>query len=476
MAEFPSQDEIDQYLTAINSGTKPEDINFKPLESKRKIKFYDFKRPDRFSREEIRNIAKIHDTFASLTTISLSAQLRSMVNVHVASVDQLTYEEFLRSIPCPTTLSIINMDPLKGNAVLEIEPSVTFSIIDRVCGGFGDGTKSQHELTDLECAIMEGIIVRMLGNMREAWTQILDLRPRLGPIDTNPQFAQIVPPTDMVVLITLEIKISNVEGMINFCIPYLTIKPLIGKIATLFWFSISRNKTPITISDVLLEDIPVRLSAEVLRRDFPINEIFKWDIGTVILPLRPLSPGYCYLRLGNRRVWQCQILSDCKWFPKRIAIVNYAEKPFGTEGNMEMDKVNPLVREALSSAMIKITVELGATSRTVKQVFSMGEGSIVELDTLAGEPLSVMANGVLIGYGEAVVIDENFGVRITEIICPPDASDQCESPAPEPSAEARTGRGSPPVPPEPTGEETRSELNEEEMRAIEEAAKRCFDD
>jgi len=423
------------------------------LESTRKIKFYDFKRPDKLSKEQIRTISILHDTFARLSTTSFSAQLRSIVQVRVASADQLTYEEFLRSLPCPTTLSIIKMDPLNGNAILEIDPAVTFSIIDRICGGFGTGTKAQHELTDLECAIMEGIIVRLLGNMREAWSQVIDLRPRIGQIDTNPQYAQIVPHTEMVILISLETKIGDVEGMIHICIPYLTIESILGKFSTQYWFVIGQNRAPLT-SSAVLEDIPVRLSAEVLRRDFPINEILKWDIGTVILPLRPLSPGYCHLRLGLRRVWQCQIMPDCKWFPKRIAIVNYVEKPFGMEGNMEMDKVNPLVREALSSAMMKITVELGATSRTVKQVFSMGEGSIIELDTLAGEPLSVMANGVLIGYGEAVVIDENFGIRITEIIGTPDASNKCESPAPEPSAEARTGRGSPPVLPEPTGEET----------------------
>ncbi|WP_461253156.1 FliM/FliN family flagellar motor switch protein [Treponema sp. R8-4-B8] len=142
----------------------------------------------------------------------------------------------------------------------------------------------------------------------------------------------------------------------------------------------------------------------------------KWDTETLILPLRPLTPGYCYLRLGDRRVWQCQILPDCKWFPKKIAIVNYAEKPFGTEGNKKINEVNPLVSDALSSAMVKINVELGAALKTVKEVFAMGEGMIVELDTLAGQPLDVKANGILIATGEAVVIDENFGVRITEFI------------------------------------------------------------
>jgi len=179
--ELLSQNEINQLLTAINKGdTEPE--SFRPSVRSKKIKYYDFKRPDKFSKEEIRNISIIHEYFARLTTTYLSAQLRSVVQVRVVSVDQLTYEEFIRSIPCPTTLSIINMDPLKGNAILEIDPLITFSIIDRVCGGIGDGSKFQHELTDLETAIMEGIIIRMLGNMREAWTSVLDLRPRLGQI------------------------------------------------------------------------------------------------------------------------------------------------------------------------------------------------------------------------------------------------------------------------------------------------------
>ena len=136
MTEVLSQDEIDQLLTAISSGdTEAEE--FRPVNDTRKIKIYDFKRPDKFSKEQMRTVSIMHETFARLTTTALSAQLRSMAHVHVASVDQLTYEEFIRSIPTPTTLAVINMDPLKGNAVLEIDPSVTFSIIDRLFGGTG---------------------------------------------------------------------------------------------------------------------------------------------------------------------------------------------------------------------------------------------------------------------------------------------------------------------------------------------------
>jgi len=113
----------------------------------------------------------------------------------VASVDQLTYEEFIRSIPNPTTLAVINMDPLKGMALLEIDPSVTYTIIDWLFGGQGEGAKISRELSEIEAAVIESIIVRILGNMREAWSTVIDLRPRLGQIETNPQFAQVVPPT-----------------------------------------------------------------------------------------------------------------------------------------------------------------------------------------------------------------------------------------------------------------------------------------
>ncbi|UZW07154.1 flagellar motor switch protein FliM, partial [Treponema pallidum] len=132
----------------------------------RKIKLYDFRRPDKFSKEQMRTLSLMHETFARLTTTSLSAQLRSMVHVHVASVDQLTYEEFIRSIPTPSTLAVITMDPLKGNAVLEVDPSITFSIIDRLFGGTGQAAKVQRDLTDIENSVMEGVIVRILANVR----------------------------------------------------------------------------------------------------------------------------------------------------------------------------------------------------------------------------------------------------------------------------------------------------------------------
>ena len=308
MTEVLSQDEIDQLLTAISAGdTDAED--FRPVNDTRKIKIYDFKRPDKFSKEQIRTVSIMHETFARLTTTALSAQLRSMAHVHVASVDQLTYEEFIRSIPTPTTLAVINMDPLKGNAILEIDPSVTFSIIDRLFGGTGQGTKVQRDLTDIEQSVMEGIIVRILANMREAWTQVIDLRPRLGQIETNPQFAQIVPPSEMVVLVTLETKVGEEEGMMNFCIPYITIEPIISKLSSQFWFSSVRRSSTTQYMGVLkekLSTVDMDVVAEIGSINLPVRDVLNLRVGDVVR-LSNVHVGDPFtLSVGNKKKFLCQ--------------------------------------------------------------------------------------------------------------------------------------------------------------------------
>ncbi|MBN2509622.1 MAG: flagellar motor switch protein FliM [Spirochaetales bacterium] len=308
MNEVLSQDEIDQLLTAISSGDiEAEEVSAQT--DQRRIKIYDFKRPDKFSKEQIRTVSIMHETFARLTTTALSAQLRSMVHVHVASVDQLTYEEFIRSIPNPTTLGIINMDPLKGSAVLEIDPAITFSIIDRLFGGQGEGTKISRDLSDIEQAVMEGIIVRILGNLREAWSTVIDLRPRLGQIETNPQFAQIVPPTEMVVLVTLETKVGEVEGMMNFCIPYLTIEPIISKLSAQYMYSTVRSGTTTENMNILkdrLSTIGVSVVAEIGSMDLMVRDIMSLRQGDIIRLQNVRTGDPMVLKIENRRKFLCR--------------------------------------------------------------------------------------------------------------------------------------------------------------------------
>ncbi len=309
MNEVLSQDEIDQLLTAISSGESETD-DFKSVSSTRKIKIYDFKRPDKFSKEQLRTVSNMHETFARLTTTSLSAQLRSLVHVHVASVDQLTYEEFIRSIPTPTTLAVINMDPLKGNAVLEIDPTITFCMIDRLFGGRGATTGNKNrDLTDIEQEVMEGVIVRILANMREAWTQVIDLRPRFAQMETNPQFAQIVPPNEMVVLVTLETKVGDEEGMMNFCIPYIVIEPIISKLSSQFWFSsVRRNSTSQYLGTIKgqLSSVDMDVVADIGSINLPIRDVLSLRVGDVVRLSNIKVGDPLPLSVGNKKKFYCQ--------------------------------------------------------------------------------------------------------------------------------------------------------------------------
>ena len=309
MVDVLSQDEIDALLTAISTGEDTTEDTKEFATEQRKVKIYDFKRPDKFSKDQIRTLQMMHETFARLTTTSLSAQLRTLVHVHVASVDQLTYEEFIRSIPSPTTLAVINMDPLKGSAVLEIDPSITFTIIDRLFGGSGEATKMSRELTDIELSVIEGIIVRILGNLRESWSNVIDLRPRLGNIETNPQFAQIVPPNDMVVLVTLETKVGEVEGMTNFCIPYITIEPIISKLSAQYWYSSIRKGATRENFNILkerLEGINVDVIAELGSTDVSMRDVINMKLGDIIKLDSAKITKDLLLKVGNERKFYCR--------------------------------------------------------------------------------------------------------------------------------------------------------------------------
>jgi flagellar motor switch protein FliM len=422
--EILSQDEIDQLLAAINAGdTEPED--FRPARDSRRIKIYDFKRPDKFSKEQIRTMSILHEISARHATFVLTNQFKIPCHIHVASVDQLTYEEFIRSIPIPTALAVIKLNPpMQKQAVIEIDPAVSFAFIDRAFGGNQEHIKQQHELTRLEWLVMNDVISKLLESMKNGWARITDLVPEVSHTDTNPQFLNTAPPTEMSVLITLEAKIGDVEGMINIAYPYFCLEGVMDKLSAAFWWG--SNDTPQKSYELTSrENIPVELIAEILRRDYSIGDILKWKNEELLLPLRPRVPDTCYLRIEDRRVWYCRILEDKNWFLKKIRLIKLAESSAGSEGRMEiMNGVNPAVSEALADAGITISVELGRASKSIREILSLGEGSIVELDKLAGELVDIKANGVPIAKGEVVVIDENFGVRITEIAKPVNQVDE----------------------------------------------------
>jgi flagellar motor switch protein FliN len=300
------------------------------------------------------------------------------------------------------------MDPLKGNALLEIDPDITFSIIDRIMGGTGETPGYQHELTDIESSAIEGIIIRLMMNLREAWGQIIDLRPRLCKIETNPHFAQVVPPTDMVLLVTLEVKIGDVEGMINFCIPYKTIEPIVHKLLPKYWHNTNKREESKIVNNSLLSGVTIPLRAELFRNVVTVKYLSELKVGDIIESAEQTN--------GNL-LCENIVVGKFKLNPFTFAI-EVTEKLLYKENFMETKHNVSESGVTLGDIKIQIIAELGRTYSTLDKVRNFEVGAIIELDKHAGAPVDIFANNVKVAHGEVAIFEnEYFGVHITEIIC-----------------------------------------------------------
>lgn len=247
MSEILSQSEIDALLSALSSGDltpeKAAATTVVPEEEhvRRTVKIYDFKRQNKFSKDHIRTLSMIHEAFSRLLSTSLSGQLRMLVQIEVVSVEQLTFDEYSRSLPSPTILNVFTMEPLVGTSLFEINIDITSAIIDRLLGGPGRVTRIRRDLTDIERTLISSITQRLLSTLSEAWQNILTFSPKLETMEMNPRFVQIVPPTDPVVLITFEAKFGENTGPLSLCIPYIVLEPVMSKISAQAMFATQRQ-------------------------------------------------------------------------------------------------------------------------------------------------------------------------------------------------------------------------------------------
>lgn len=287
MSEILSQDEIDALLSALTTGpSQPQQSRISDDSHNKKIRVYDFRRPNKFSKEQIHTIQAINDNYARLLASFLSAHLRTVVQMTVHSVEQLTYEEFIRSLPNQTIINIFQMEPLEGNAMLEINPTLGFTMIDRLFGGTGQPPEKIRELTDIERIVIEKVVVRMLQILKEAWENVIQLKPKLEMIEMNPLFTQIVSPSEMVVLISFRTQLADIEGLMNLCIPFIVLEPIISKLSAHFWFSgTAREMTPESISKIQkrIEKATVNISAILGKATITVKELVELQSGDVIM-------------------------------------------------------------------------------------------------------------------------------------------------------------------------------------------------
>lgn len=287
MGDVLSQNEIDDLLKALTSGELDLQEMQQPTSKEIKVKEYDFRRPNKFSKEHIRTLHVINENYARLVANYLSAYLRTLVQVEVLSVEALAYNEFNNSISDHVVLSIAELAPLKGSIIVVLSPDIGFGIIDRILGGQGLKLEKSRSFTEIELSIIERIIVQLLALMKEPWENIISLKPRLDKLKTNAQFAQIVSPNETIALTTLSVKIGELNGMINICIPHLVLEPIMDKLSTKYWFTSGNDKQEETDNmkkdlEYNLERVQVPLRAILGRASINVQDILHLGIGDVI--------------------------------------------------------------------------------------------------------------------------------------------------------------------------------------------------
>jgi len=235
MADVLSQNEIDALLRQLSSGElDADDIKDEPTV---KIKDYDFARPAKFSKEHLRTLEIIFEHFGRLVSSNFPAYLRKNVQVDVMNSEAVTYSEFANALSNPVLLGIVNFAPLNGNIIIELASNLGFAIIDRMLGGLGDSLEKTREFSEIELSVLERIFTILVDLLREPWKNVVEIYPRLERIETNSQFAQIISPSEMIAIVTISVAIGNVEGLMNICLPFLTLEDIMDKLNTKYWFS-----------------------------------------------------------------------------------------------------------------------------------------------------------------------------------------------------------------------------------------------
>lgn len=291
MADILSQEEIDALLDVVeDEGDNVLDSDEDNLLPQRQVTLYDFKRPNRVSKEQLRAFRGVHDKMARSLASQISSIMRSIVEIQFHSVDQMTYGEFLMSLPNPTSFNVFSMKPLEGSGVIEINPSIAFPMLDRLLGGKGEPFDSNREFSDIELSLFESILRVMMSTLKEAWGPVMDIYPTIESKESSPNVVQIVAQNEIVVMVVMEIIIGHSSGMMNICYPVISLEPVLPKLASrdLMLNETSSKKSRNTELKVLLGGAKVNVEANLGTADLTMAEILDLQVGDV---LRLSSPA-----------------------------------------------------------------------------------------------------------------------------------------------------------------------------------------
>ena len=283
MSEVLSQNEIDNLLQALSSGEL--DVDEMSADDEKQVKNYDFARPAKFSKEHLRTLEFIFEHYGRLLSTTLPSYLSKAVAVDVINSEAVTYSEFSNALSNPVLLGIVDFAPLKGNILMELASNLAFAIVDRMLGGQGKPLEKERDFSEIELLIVERVMNTCVNLLAEPWENVIEIEPRLERIETNSQFAQIISPSEMIAIVTLNIKIGEVEGLMNVCLPYLTLEDVMDKINTKYWFSTTQNAEDEGNSEqieILIEKAPMPIKAVLGNSSIQVADFINLQIGDVI--------------------------------------------------------------------------------------------------------------------------------------------------------------------------------------------------
>ena len=283
MSDILSQNEIDALLKQLSDG----DLDMDQIqgEDEKQVKNYDFSRPTKFSKEHLRTLEIIFEHYIRLISTNLPVYLRKNVQVTVASSETVTFSEFSNALSNPSVLGIINFAPLNGNIIIEIATNLCYAMLDRMLGGSGQPLEKSRDFSDIELTILQKLLVMFTQLLREPWKNVLEISPVLSRLETNPQFAQVIAPSDMIAIVTLNMKIGDVEGMINICLPFFTLEDVMDKLNTKYWFSTMQENHDEHYEEYIesmIRRVDVPIKAVLGKSTISVNDFLNLQVGDCI--------------------------------------------------------------------------------------------------------------------------------------------------------------------------------------------------
>lgn len=284
MAKILSQSEIDALLSTVSTGVAVKHETH-PDEKLRSVVVYDFKHPNRVSKDQLRTLESMHDNFAGHIGSVLSNLQRAMVDVDLVSVDQITYSEFIMSLVTPSCTYTFSAEPLEGACILDFNPTLTYSFIERMFGGSGKVLDTGRELTGIERSLMNRIVRVVFREVESAWAHICPIKVQQLSLETNPQFVQIVPPGETVIVISFQLKMLQSSGLMTICYPYMALESTIGKLSAQNWIDATKKKSLTHDSDLNkanLLALAMPVTATLADAQVRIRDFLDMNIGDVI--------------------------------------------------------------------------------------------------------------------------------------------------------------------------------------------------